>query len=129
MSCKMPCLNLFKFILSQTQVPSVSDPEPDRSPMVAVINNAHASQTGSSDEIDGSGIEMSDGSSVTIEDGSSVHSGTSAGRGGLARQPCPVPDLALRPPLPPQLDLHEVINHFSNLMHVESEKMLSLKKC
>ena len=97
--------------------------------MVAVINNAHTTQTGSSNEIDGSEVDISDGSSVTIDDGSSVHSGTSAGKGGLARQPCPMPDLALRPPLPPQLDLHEVINHFSNLIHVESEKMLSLKKC
>ena len=97
--------------------------------MVAVINNAHTTQTGSSNEIDGSEVDISDGSSVTIDDGSSVHSGTSAGKGGLARQPCPMPDLALRPPLPSQLDLYEVINHFSNLMHVESEKMLSLKKC
>ena len=121
----MPCLNLLKFILSQTQVSSSSGPEPDRSPMVAVINNAHASQTGSSDEIDGSEMEMSDSSSVTIDDGSSVHSGTSMERGGLARQPCPLPDLALRPPLPPQPELLEVVD----LVHVESEKTLSLKKC
>ena len=55
--------------------------------MVAVINNAHApqSESASSEEINGSAVEMSNdsadeieyGSSVSIDDGSSVQSETS----------------------------------------------------
>ena len=89
--------------------------------MVAVINNAHAPQiergSASSEEIHGSSVEISDGSadeseygsSVSIDDGSSVQS-----------DPLTPAMVDLLPQLPPHTQVRK---------NVESEKMLSRKKC